>query len=338
MTSSKLGLCLSLLLLIAEQAAAQHLQAFEAVEPHMGTLFRIKVYAASQGQATQAFQAAFARVAELDNILSDYKPDSELDQLSQRAVQQPVQVSEDLFRVLHASQKLAEESDGAFDVTIGPLSHLWRSARKNGEVPSPASVGEARGKCGYRKLHLDSVGRSVELDQAGMQLDVGAIAKGDAADQALAVLSRQGIKSALVAASGDLAFSDAPPGAKGWTIGLDSLDNAESPFTRVLVLANGAVSTSGSSEQHLDSAAVRYSHIIDPATGVGLTREITVSVVARRGIDADGFSTAVSVLGVKRGLAFIEEHPGASAMILTEQNGKRTIEESAGFRQLPTLP
>ncbi len=336
MTSSRLGLFS--LLLLAGVAQAQNLRDFEAIEPHMGTLFRIKLYAASEAQAQQAFQAAFARVGQLDDILSDYKPDSELDELADKAVGHPALVSDDLFRVLAASQKLADETGGAFDITIGPLTHLWREARRNGHPPDAASVSAAKARCGYRKMHLDPAAHTVEFDEAGMQLDVGAIAKGDAADQALAVLSQHGIKSALVAASGDLAFSDAPPGAQGWTIGIDSLDTAESPFTRVLLLANGAVSTSGASEQHLDSSGVRYSHIIDPATGIGLTRQITVTVVARRGIDSDGFSTAVSVLGGKRGLAFIERQPGASAMIVTEENGKRTTEESAGFRKLRTAP
>ncbi len=213
MTSSRLGLFS--LLLLAGAAQAQNLRDFEAVEPHMGTLFRIKLYAASETQAQQALQAAFARVGELDNILSDYKPNSELDELSQKAIGHPVPVSEDLFRVLSASQKLAEETGGAFDITIGPLTHLWRNARKNGRPPDASSVAAAKAKCGYWKMHLDPAAHTVELDEAGMQLDVGAIAKGDAADQALAVLSQHGIKRALVAASGDLAFSDAPPGKHG---------------------------------------------------------------------------------------------------------------------------
>ncbi len=266
----------------------------------MGTLFRIELYADNEAQAKHAFQAAFARIAELDQTLSDYKPDSELDRLSTSAVRHPVHVSKDLFRVVDASQDLSGKTDGAFDITIGPLTHLWREARKRHKLPDPTTIEQAKAKCGYRKLHLDYSRHTVELDESGMQLDVGAIAKGYAADEALLVITHCGIKSALVAASGDLAFSDSPPGHAGWKIGVDSVDAAHAPFTRILLLTNEAVSTSGSSEQHLDVAGVRYSHIIDPTTGMGLTRETTVTVVARRGIEADSLATAVSVLGTAR--------------------------------------
>ncbi len=319
-------------------AAALNLHPYEAVEPHMGTMFRIKLYAANEHQAQLAFQAAFARIAQLDNTLSDFTPDSELDCLSQTAVHHPVHASDDLFRILDASENLSEKTGGAFDITLGPLTHLWRAARKRNQLPSPAAIQEAKANCGFRKLHLDRAQHTAELDQPGMQLDAGGIAKGYAADQALLVLTRCGIRSALVAASGDLAFSDAPPGQAGWKIGVDSLDSANAPFTRILVLANGALSTSGPTEQHLDSGGVRYSHIIDPATGLGLTHEITASVVARSGIDADSMSTALSVLGAERGLAFVDRQPGVAAIVVTNENGHARVAESTAFHKLRKLP
>jgi thiamine biosynthesis lipoprotein len=145
-----------------------------------------------------------------------------------------------------------------------------------------------------------------------MQLDVGGIAKGYAADEALAALKRTGIRNALVAASGDLAFSDPPPGQRGWKIGIGSND-------RVLELSNAAVSTSGDAEQHLDGDGKRYSHIIDPGTRMGLTSGITVTIVAPHGIDADGISTAVSVLGAERGIEFVEKRAGVAAVIVTKE-------------------
>jgi len=320
---------------IALSAVASGLHPYEAVEPHMGTLFRIKLYATDQEQAQRAFQAAFRRVAELDNVLSDYKPDSELDRLCRNAVHKPVRVSEDLFRVVSVSEKLSKDSGGAFDITVGPLTHLWREARKSNHPPDGVAIQEAERRCGFRKLHIDQAQRTVELDVPGMQLDVGGIAKGYAADEALVVLWRLGIRSALVAASGDLAFSDAPPGELGWKIGVDSVDRADSAFTRVLLLANGAVSTSGASEQHLDAHGTRYSHIIDPKTGSGLSRPITVTIVARHGIETDGMSTAVSVLGAERGLALVERKPGMSALIVTREGGISRVIESSRFRLLP---
>lgn len=288
----------------------------------MGTLFRIKLYATDQDQAARAFHAAFARVSELDDILSDYKQDSELNRLSRTAFHHPVHVSDDLFRVVEAAQQLSEKTDGAFDITIGPLTHLWREARKTRRIPDAASVEEAKARRGFRMMHLDPLKHTVELDQEGMQLDAGGIAKGDAADQALLTLKQCGIESALVAASGDLAFSNAPPGEAGWKIGVDSFDSAQAPFTRTLVLANKAVSTSGPEEQHLDVGGVRYSHIIDPHTGIGLTRGITVTVCTSRGIDADSMSTAVSVLGAERGIAFLKGQPNTAAIIVTDEGRK----------------
>jgi FAD:protein FMN transferase len=294
------------------------LQSFEAVEAHMGTLFRIKLYAADAQQAQSAFRAAFDRVRELDAILSDYKADSELNRISQ----DPLRISDDLFRVLAASQRLAEETGGAFDVTLGPVIRLWREARKNGRLPDSEALQEAGSRCGYRKLHLDAVHRTATFEQGGMQLDVGGIAKGYAADEALATLKRVGIRSALVAASGDLAFSDPPPGQRGWKIGAGSLD-------RVLELSNGAVSTSGDAEQHMDSGGKRYSHIIDPGTRLGLTSGITVTIVAAHGMDADGISTAVSVLGAERGIEFVEKHAGVAAVMVTKEG---VVIESSRFR------
>ncbi len=317
-----------LIAFLALPGYAQTLHSFEAVEPHMGTLFRIKLYASDEAQAQGAFRAAFARVTELDNTLSDYKPQSELDRISQTAVHHPVHMSDDLFRVVARAQTLADETQGAFDITVGPLTHLWREARKKQRIPDAEILEAARARCGYQKLHFDAAKHTLEFERSGMQLDVGAIAKGDAADQALLTLAQSGIRSALVAASGDLAFSDAPPGENGWKVGIDSLDQARAPFTKVLLLANGAVSTSGSSEQHLDAGGVRYSHIINPLSGFGLTHEITASVTARHGIDADSFSTAVSVLGVQRGIEFIEKHRDASVLIVAEENGQKRVIES----------
>lgn len=301
------------------------LHLYEAVEPHMGTLVRIKLYAADEAQARDAFHAAFDRIAQIDAALSDYLPDSELNRIGREAVGRPVPVSDDLFEVASAAQRLARETDGAFDITCGALTHLWREARKRQRVPDAQAIEAARLRCGYRKLHVDAARHTLELDSPDMQLDMGGIAKGYAADQALAALSKLGIDSALVAASGDLAFSDAPPGERGWKIAVDALDHP-------LSLSYAAVSTSGSSEQHLDAAGKRFSHIIDPKTGMGLTSDSNVTIVAKRGIDADAAATAVSVLGRDRGLAFIRRRPDLAALIATKDNsGDYECVESPGF-------
>jgi thiamine biosynthesis lipoprotein len=253
---------------------------FEAVEPHMGTLVRITIYA----KDASAMPAAFARVRQLDEELSDYKNDSELNRVCRTAHDRPVRVSDDLYRVLSAAQKLSFQTDGAFDVTVGPITHLWRQGK--------IADAEALARCGWRNVELRD--RTVYLKLPGMQLDLGGIAKGFAADEALKALRARGVRRALVAVSGDIAAGDAPPGAPGWRIGIE-------PAARAIFLRNAAVSTSGDTEQFLEIDTVRYSHIIDPKTGMGLRSRAVVTVVARRGMDADSMATAISVIGEARG-------------------------------------
>jgi thiamine biosynthesis lipoprotein len=195
-------------------------------------------------------------------------------------------------------------------------------------------VQSALARCGYRKIHLHAASHTIEVEAPQMLLDAGGIAKGYAADEALTVLANLGLHSALVAASGDLAFSDAPPGQAGWKIGVDSFDRADKPFTRVLMLSNAAVSTSGNSEQHLNIGGKTYSHIIDPKTGMGLQNDLTVTAISRRGITADPAATAISVLGCKKGLAYADGQPDLAVFILVKSGGYAKSFESARFQDL----
>ncbi len=298
--SSLLLLCLPLRLpLMAEK--------FERVEPHMGTLFRITVDAPDVDVAHAAFDAAFARVHELDEILSDYKPRSELMRLSTT----PTRISRDLFAVLAASQRLAIQTGGAFDITVGPVIQLWRNARRDKVLPASAAITGALSRTGYAKLILDAAMQTAYLTQPGMQLDSGGIAKGYAADEALLVLRNLGLPNALVAASGDL------------TIGKQPMTIAVEPaagFRRRITLASQAVSTSGDTEQFLEIGGKRYSHIIDPSTGQALTTRIGVTIVAPQGITADSLATAICVMGPDRGLKLLKTQQGVSALIVV--NGK----------------
>ena len=276
---------------------------------------------------------AFDRIRELDRILSDYQPESELNQITRAASGQPVRISDDLFAVLRASQDLARATDGAFDITQGPVVRLWRAARKTARLPDPAALKEAASRSGFRKLHLDDERRTVTLDTPGMALDVGAIGKGYAASEALEVLTARGVRSAMVAVSGDLAFSDAPPGRRGWRIRVHAIDASIAGEPDVVELTNAAVSTSGSSEQHVDIDGRRYSHVINPFSSMGLVDDITVTVIARNGLDADGLDTAVSVLGADRGLALVESH-GAAALVVQRTGASTTVLATSGFPAL----
>jgi len=316
------------------QPSPAALQLYEAVESHMGTLVRISVYTPDEQTAAAAFRKVFNRIGELDGVLSDYRAASELNQITKSAVKRPVPVSDDLFAVLRASQDLAHATGGAFDITQGPVVQLWREARKTMLLPDPAALTDAANRSGFRKLHLDGQHRTAMLDTPGMVLDLGAIGKGYAASEAIKVLDALGVRRALVAMSGDLAFSDAPPNQRGWRIAVRSADLPVKGVPHVLELTRAAVSTAGSSEQHVNIGGRRYSHIINPASGTALIEDITVTVIARNGLDADGLDTAVSVLGAERGLALIESTPGAAALIVSRSPSGTTVRQSSGFQKL----
>ncbi len=301
---------------------------FEFESKHMGTTFRIVLYAADKEAAKKAADAAFARVAELDQSMSDYKQTSELMQLCKRFAtadrKEPVKVSDDLFFVLSKAEELSKKSHGAFDVTVGSVVQLWRHARRTQELPDPKEFAAAREKVGYRKVKLDPSKKTVLLTTPGMQLDLGGIAKGYAADEALKLLrEKHGIKSALVAAFGDIACGDPPPSSDGWTVDIAPIAKSQKP--RTLKLANAAVSTSGDLEQFVVINGVRYSHVLDPKTGLGLTGGRSVTVIAPDGTTADSMTKAVSVLPPEQGMKLVEDTTGVAAYIVVRDKDEKPV-------------
>jgi thiamine biosynthesis lipoprotein len=298
------------------------------------------VYAPDQSTAEDACAAAFARIAALDSIMSDYRRDSELTLLSARAGGPPVRVSPDLFLVLRRAQEVARYSGGAFDVTVGPLVALWRAARKSAVLPDPASLKSALRRVGWQKLRLDERNRTVRLTVPGMKLDLGGIAKGYAADAAQQVLQQHGITRALVELGGDIVVSGPPPGTEGWTIRVPNAagsvgrrqagtreagdgDSAKQPSPQSPVdsrlptdlrFAHRAISTSGDTEQFVDIGGRHYSHVIDPRTGQALTNRVQVTLTAPDGLTSDPLSTALSVLGGKGG-KLLKAYLGTTAYV-----------------------
>jgi thiamine biosynthesis lipoprotein len=330
---ARAALILFLTTATAAVAEGPALSRFTYKEPHMGTLFRIIVYAPDETTAKKASRAAFDRIAALDARLSDYKPESDLMQLCARAGKGPIAVSKELFYVLSKAEEVSRLSGGAFDVTVGPVVRLWRRARRSGRLPEPEQLAEARALVGYRNVRLDARARTVELLKAGMQLDVGGIAKGYAGDEAQAVLKSHGIDRALVAAGGDIVVTGAPPGAEGWKIAIAPLSDEEGsgPW---LWLKDAAISTSGDAEQFVEIDGRRYSHIVDPKTGIGLVGRMSATVLAPKGVAADSMTKIVAVLGPEKGFPLIESVPGASARFV-----RRTEEglESSTSKSFPKL-
>jgi thiamine biosynthesis lipoprotein len=281
----------------------------------MGTTVRVVLYSRDEPAARGAADAAFARVAELDGTLSDYRAESELSRVTRGPVGQPIPVGHDLLAVLLSAQDLAVRSGGAFDITVGPFSRLWRRARRQVELPAAEELAAARAVTGYRLLSVDARARTVTVAKAGMALDPGGIAKGYAADAAFEVLRRSGHARALVAVGGDIAAGDAPPEKGGWEVAIAGLDPGGVAPSSPLIIANAGVSTSGDAEQWVEIDGRRYSHIVDPRSGIGLTARRTVTVVARDAMTSDMLATALSVMAVDEGVALADSTPGAAAQV-----------------------
>lgn len=314
-------------------ARAAELQKFAFEKAEMGVPFQITIFAENESAASAAADAAYSRIEALNSIFSDYEDDSELSKLSQSSGGgKAVKLSEELWTVLSRAQKLAAQTDGAFDVTCGPLTSIWRRARRKKELPSPELIAEMRARVGFQKMRLDEKSRAVELHLPQMRLDLGSIAKGYACDEAVRVLKNNGFPISLVAAGGDTVAGDAPPGRKGWRIEVGSLDAAgdvSKPASPVVEIANAAIATSGDRFQRLEIGGKRYSHILDPRTGQPLTDHNLVTVIARDGLTA-GISTACSVIGPEQGLKLVAEWK-ASARFQRQPAAKVEVTESPNW-------
>ncbi len=300
----------------------------------MAAPLRIVCYHSSPEHATAACRQAASRIRELNAVFSDYEEDSEARRLCETAGRgQAVPVGPDLWELLSLSLEISRQSDGAFDVTLGPLIRLWRRTRTLAELPPPRRFEEARQAVGFDKVRLDAATRTVELTAPGMRLDFGAIAKGYAVDAALRVLRENGVPRALVDLGGDIGLGDPPPGREGWVIAVAPLEPDEPP--RLFAsLRNCGTATSGDRYRFVVIEGVRYSHILDPKTGLGITTPREVMVIAPTGAAADAWATAISVLGPEAGLPLIDTLKDTAALILQTEHGKTAVYRSRRWSTL----
>jgi thiamine biosynthesis lipoprotein len=290
----------------ASGAGAQLRQPFEFSQVHMGLAVRILLHASDQRRAESAARSAFARIAALDAMMSDYQPASELRRLESGGTAW-TPVSPELLEVLTTAVEVARATEGAFDPTVGPIVALWREARKTGKMPPTAALAAARAATGWRHLEIDRARGAVRLTKAGMRLDLGGIAKGYILEQALRTLRMYGVGRALLESGGDIVAGSGPPGLAGWRI--DAKD-ADAIFgQRASQLTNAALATSGAGAQFVDIGGVRYSHVVDPRTGVGMTNQVTAHVIARDAATADALATALTVLGPEGTQKVLERYP-----------------------------
>jgi thiamine biosynthesis lipoprotein len=314
------------------------LERFEFTRTEMAVPIAIVLYASNDATADRAAQAAYERIHELNSILSDYDEDSELRRLCRTSSEgKPAHVSDDLWRVLDRALELSAQTGGAFDPTIGPVSKLWRRARRVKQLPSPEALKTALAKVDYRGIRLHEESQSVELLKSDMLLDLGGIAKGYALEEGAKVLKKQGIDRFLLHAGGDMVLGEAPPDKPGWKVGIGQTD-PQKPPRFYLWLSNVETATSGDRFQYAEIAGRRYSHLIDPRTGLGLTGHCQTTVVVPRGTLADGLASAICILGLEKGLKLLEKTPGAAAYIISAtEDGKEEIRQSENWKILPLV-
>lgn len=302
----------------------------EFVAPFMGTLWRLVFFDDDESRARAARDAAWARLAELNQRLSDYLDDSELSRLARHGrLDSP---SHDLRRVLATSLKLSELTDGAFDITVGPVVRLWRTARKEKQLPNRDALEAARRLVGWRAVELDDT--AAHFRTPGGQLDLGGIAKGFAQDEILRLLrDHHGIDAALIDAGGGVSVSAPPPGQPGWSAGIAAENPSDDPVR--LSLRSQSLATSGDTHQFVEIDGVRYSHIVDPRTGLGLTDRRQASVIAPEGASADALATAFCVMTEESARTLLKAHPIAEARLQSiTPDGRSRIWESRGFTRL----
>ncbi|MFN0181541.1 MAG: FAD:protein FMN transferase [Gemmatimonadales bacterium] len=262
-------------------------------EVHLGVELRMTLSAPTDSLARTAAAAAFREIARLEDLLSDWRPTSELRRLEHGGTDwQPA--SPELTEVLARAMAVARASGGAFDPTIGALTRLWRQARRSDTLPAPGPIAEARSRVGARWLQVDTVRRRVRLSRAGMQLDLGGIAKGYLLQRALTVLRHHGTPRALVEAGGDLVVGEAPPGRSGWSIAVPFADS--SLVRRSGSIVNAALATSGPVEQFIEVEGRRESHVIDPRTGRGVSGRQVATVIGTDAAVTDAVATALTIL------------------------------------------
>lgn len=304
------------------------------VQRPMGTYMAITVHAPDEAAGRRAIGAAFARVKEVEAAISTWRTASDASKLNREAGGEPVAIAPDLAGLLKRAAAVSAETEGAFDVTVGPLMRLGRRTWRRGRRPTQEELAEAMAHVGYRDVELSADGKRARLAKAGTRLDFGAIGKGYIVDQAIGALRRAGIQVALVDAGGDLYALATPPGRAGWLIGVRDPDRPDEVqiLKHRLQVHDCAVATSGDYEQFVVIDGRRYSHILDPRTGQPVEHMSSVTVLAPDAATADAYATAFSVLGPKAAVDFAEKRPGVEVLVLHRRDdGALERAQSSGF-------
>jgi thiamine biosynthesis lipoprotein len=320
---------LILVLLFPVTLTAQ-LKRFQFSENKMGSYFNIIFHHTDSTEAVSIAKECFLIVDSLNNIFSDYSSESEVGKLNSQTYNGDIKVSDELFTMIIQSSQAWIQSGKTFDITIGALSQLWRKAKKENKFPEKAAIKKAKQSTGFENIIVNEKSKTISLKRSGIKLDFGGIVPGYAAQRIIDYLKTKDIRHALVDASGDIVMSEAPPGKNGWSIGINLPESENELWDKKLELKNCAVSTSGDVYRYTIHNGKKYSHIIDPETGYGVTSQRNVTVIAKDGATADWLATACSISSIKKALGLAKKEK-AELLIATLQNEKIVTYKTEGF-------
>jgi thiamine biosynthesis lipoprotein len=297
----------------------------------MGSAFNLIIVSADSNKANHLARKSYELVDSLNHIFSNYDSSSELSKINASAGLLPYKMSRAMLDLVQKSQYAYIQSKGAYDISIGPLSSLWRKARKAKLFPEASTVLATKKLVGFAQVKINKRLGTIFLPNANMQLDFGGIAKGYIAQWVINFLKANGIQQALVDAGGDIVMSGPPLNQKGWLIGVNLPETTDQLLNKKLQLSNCSVATSGDVYQFIEYKGVKYSHIINPLTGYGVTNLRNVTIVAKTGATADWLATACSILPIKEAKQLAISHQ-AALLITTLKNGKLVFEATPSFK------
>jgi thiamine biosynthesis lipoprotein len=281
----------------------------------MGTRIAVEFWNEDKTHAEQCAEQVFSEMRRIDELMSPYKPNSELSRINQKAASQAVRISEEMFNLLEKSLQMSQLSNGAFDITFSSVGHLYNY--REGIKPSEGDIRQALKSINYRHVLLDETNRSVRFTLSGVHIDLGGIAKGYAVDNGIAILAKCGIKGGLVSAGGDSRILG-NRGNRPWMMGVRH-PRKKDAVAVMLPLSNTAISTSGDYERFFIEDGKRYHHIISPSTGKSVSTTWSATVIGPDATTTDALSTTLFVLGAEKGLQLIETLEGIDAVIIDAQ-------------------
>jgi len=296
------------------------LSEYKRAERLMGNSFEITVVAAEEEWALQKIDIAIAEIRRIEQLLTTFNENSQTNIVNREAGINPVKVSTEVFNLIKRSIKISALTDGAFDITYGSIDKkLWNFDQSMSSLPDKEVARSMVRLINYRNIILNDADCSVMLKEKGMRIGFGGIGKGYAAEMARSLLKKEGVIAGIVNASGDLATWGTQANGKPWTIGISNPDNPYLPFS-YLDLTNMAVATSGNYEKYITINGRKYSHTINPKTGMPVTGIKSVTIITPNAEIADAMATPVTIMGVKAGLNLVNQVHFLGCIIIDDNN------------------